>query len=178
MPQPDAIRIPPVPASERDEATTELLAMAGPFSENHIFTTMVRHPRLYKRWVPYGTAMLYAKLPTRDKELLILRTAYRVDSRYEWEQHVAIAPSADITAAEIEAVQEGPGAANWSPFDAALVRAADEFIDDHLISDATWATLADRYDDRLLIEVPMVIGHYFALGMTLNSLGVEPEDPS
>jgi hypothetical protein len=31
------------------------------------------------------------------------------------------------------------------------------------------------YDDKQLIEVPMVVGHYHLVGFTLNSLGVQLE---
>jgi 4-carboxymuconolactone decarboxylase len=171
----DQPRIPPVPASDRDAETQELLAAAGPFAENNIFTTMVRHRRLYKRWLPYGTAMLYAKLPPRDRELLILRTAHRCDSEYEWIQHCRVALDAGLSQAEIERVGMTPVDGDWSDFDASLLRAVDELIDDHSISDPTWNTLAERYDDYLLIEVPMVVGHYFTVGLTLNTLGVQLE---
>ena len=62
-------RIPPLSGDKIDDETAELLSRVGPFADRNIFTTMVRHPRLYKRWVPYGTAMLYSKLPARDREL-------------------------------------------------------------------------------------------------------------
>lgn len=146
--------------------------MVGPFSEKSIFNTMVRHPRLFKRWVPFGTAMLYAKLPTRDRELLILRTALRCGCGYEWNEHTEIAATAGIEATEIAMVEAGPGDARWQPFDAALVRSVDELLDDHCISDATWQTLAERYDERLLIEVAMVVGHYYTTGLMLNTLRV------
>ena len=42
---------------------------------------------------------------------------------------------------------------------------------------ATWAALAGRYDDRQLIEVPMLVGHYHMLAFTLNSLGIQVEEP-
>jgi alkylhydroperoxidase family enzyme len=171
----DQPRIPPLPVIERDTETQELLAAAGPFAEYNIFTTMVRHRRLYKRWLPYGTAMLYARLPPRDRELLILRTAHRCESDYEWIQHSGIAPDTGLTEAEVEQVRLAPSDGDWSDFDASLLRAVDELIDEHMISDATWNTLAQRYDDYLLIEVPMVVAHYFTVGLTLNTLGVQPE---
>ncbi|MBO0729806.1 MAG: carboxymuconolactone decarboxylase family protein [Acidimicrobiaceae bacterium] len=168
-------RIAPLPPSARDADVQELLAGAGPYGGNNVFTTMVRHPRLYKRWLPWGTAMLYARLPARDRELLILRTAHRCGSVYEWTQHVEIAAAASISDAEIQHVQAGPSHADWSAFDAALLRAVDELLDEHTISDRTWQTLADRYDESLLIEVPMVVGHYFTMALTFNALGVQPE---
>jgi hypothetical protein len=33
-------------------------------------------------------------------------------------------------------------------------------------------------DESLLIEVPMVVGHYFTLGLTLNAMGVLPDPES
>ena len=38
-----------------------------------------------------------------------------------------------------------------------------------------WAELAREYDEVLLIELCMLIGHYEMLAMTLNTLEVEPE---
>jgi len=73
-------------------------------------------------------------------------------------------------------VKEGPDADGWDPFDAALVRAADELHDESVISDATWAVLASRYDDKQLIEVPMVVGQYHLVSYSLNSLRVPLED--
>jgi 4-carboxymuconolactone decarboxylase len=44
------------------------------------------------------------------------------------------------------------------------------------ISDATWTALSERYDERQLIELPMLVGHYHMVAFTLNSLGVQRED--
>jgi alkylhydroperoxidase family enzyme len=56
-----------------------------------------------------------------------------------------------------------------------LLRAADELHDDSCITDATWAALRERYDEKQLIEVPMVIGQYHLVSFTLNSLGIQLE---
>ena len=60
--------------------------------------------------------------------------------------------------------------------DGQRVLVADELHDDSCIGDATWAALAERYDEHQLIEVPMVVGHYHLVSFTLNSLGVPLED--
>ncbi len=44
------------------------------------------------------------------------------------------------------------------------------------MSDPTWAVLASRYDTQQLIEVPMLVGHYHLVGMTLNTLGVQLDE--
>lgn len=171
-------RIPPLPATERDDAQRQLLAGLAQDvgQELNIFTTLVRHPRLFRRWSQFGGVLLTGLLPARDRELLILRTGHRCDAAYEWHQHVRIARQSGVSDEEIERVRSGPDAAGWDAFDAALLRAADELHDSARISDETWAALAVRYDERQLIEVCMTVGQYHLVAFTLNSLGVEIED--
>src|SRR5207302_275745 len=142
-----------------DETARTLLGGVGAVgAELNIFTTLVRHPQLFRRWSPFGgTLLLAGTLPHRDRELLILRTAWNNGCDYEWGQHVRIARDAGL-GDEIDLVIAGPSAAGLAPFDAALLQAADELHRDSVISDETWARLRERYDHRQLIEVPMLIG--------------------
>jgi 4-carboxymuconolactone decarboxylase len=176
-PQP---RIAPLDAGERDEQAQELLDQAGgpAAGATNIFSTLVRHPGLFRKWLPFGGKLLAGKLPARDRELLILRTGWNCRSDYEWAQHVRIGRRAGLTREEIERLRtDGDlGEAGWSPFDATLLRAADELHVDACLGDTTWEALAERYDERQLVEVPMVVGHYHMIAFTLNSLGVQVED--
>jgi alkylhydroperoxidase family enzyme len=178
-PQPDRPRIAPLPPDERDERTEEVLSglRGGPGGgELNIFTTLARHPKLLKQWSRFGGTLLYGgELPHRERELLILRTALLCRATYEWGQHVRIARDAGITDDEIARVAQGPDAPGWDPFDAALVRAVDELHHEACLSDATWEQLAERYDERALIELCMVVGQYHLVAFTLNSLGVQTE---
>ena len=174
---PDAPRIPPLDPADRDETARALLDGVGAVgAEANVFTTLVRHPKLFRRWSPFGgTLLLAGTLPHRDRELLILRTAWNNGCEYEWGQHVRIARDAGLSD-EIDRVVDGPSAPGWDPFDATLLEAADELDRDSVISDDTWARLRERYDERQLIEVPMLIGHYTMLAFTLNSLGVQRDE--
>jgi 4-carboxymuconolactone decarboxylase len=170
-------RIPPLPVHERDEQANALL---GPIqvdgTDLNIFATLVRHPRLFKRWSGFGGFLLYGgDLPARDRELLILRTAWNCQAEYEWGQHARIALTTDVTDTEMSRVIDGPDAPGWTSTDAALLRAADELHRESAIAEATWAVLAGHYDEHQLIEVCMVVGQYHLVAFTLNSLGVERE---
>lgn len=177
-PRPAEPRIPPLPEAEQDDQARELLSHAGgpAAGATNIFATLVRHPGLYRRWLPFGGKLMAGKLPDRDRELLILRTGWNCRSDYEWSQHERIARAVGLTGDEIVRVQAGPDAVGWAPFDALLLRAADELHADACLTDATWAELAERYDERQLIEVPMLVGHYHLVAFTLNTLGVPLED--
>jgi AhpD family alkylhydroperoxidase len=174
---PDHPRIPPLEPSDRDETARSLLEATGALGADlNIFATLVRHPQLVRRWSPFGgTLLLAGTVPARDRELLILRTAWNNGCEYEWGQHVGIARDAGLSD-EIDRVIDGPSAPGWDRFDAALLQAADELHRDSVIADETWSRLQERYDERQLIEVPMLIGHYTLLAFTLNSLGVQRED--
>lgn len=170
-----APRIAPLDPGERSDEVSELLgqvnAVAG---AANIFTTIVRHPGLFRRWVPFAGKVLAGKLPARDRELLILRTGWRCQAEYEWGQHVIIGREAGLSDDEIERVRADDG--GWTGHDATLIATADELHETSRISDATWAELAERYDERQLIEIPMLVGHYHMVAYTLNSLGVQLED--
>ena len=174
---PDHPRIPPLAPADRDDTARSLLDGMGALGADlNIFTTLVRHPKLFRRWSPFGgTLLLAGTLPPRDRELLILRTAWNNGCEYEWGQHLQIARDAGV-GDEIDLVADGPTAAGLGPFDAALLQAADELHHDSVIGDDTWARLRERYNERQLIEVPMLIGHYTLLAFTLNSLGVQREE--
>ena len=176
--RPTTPRIPPLPPEEQDEQAREILAGAGAGAApaSNIFTTLVRHPGLIRKWLPFGGKMLSGKLPAREREILVLRTGWRCQSVYEWGQHVLIGKAAGLTDDEIQRLTAAADAPGWSTLDAALVRAADELHDDACITDATWATLAEHYDERQLIEIPMVVGQYHLVSFTLNSLGVQREE--
>ena len=116
---------------------------SGAAAPLNIFLTLVRYPGLFRKWLPFGGKLLAGgKLSPRDRELIILRTAFRCGARYEWAQHVAIAGVAGLASEEILRVAAGPDANGWNAEDATLLRAVDELHDDHCVGDATWKALA------------------------------------
>jgi 4-carboxymuconolactone decarboxylase len=175
-------RIPPLPPDRWEGDVKRILetvpgGVENRLGDNNIFPTFAQHPDLFNAWLRFGGYLLTSgKLPGRDRELLILRTAVNSRSSYEWGQHVRISLAGGIERDEVDRVLEGPDADGWSPHDAALLRAADELHADSRISDETWAALAEAYDTEQLIEATMVVGHYTMLAGALNSFGVELDE--
>lgn len=173
-------RLPPLAPEERGPEHEEALAIAlrTPDGEPYnIFLTMGRHPKLMKRWLTFGGYLLArGVLPARDRELLILRTAWNCQANYEWGHHVTIATASGVDRAEIDRVPAGAGAEGWSDVDRTLLRAADELHGSARISDGTWEQLAARYDPPALVELLLVVGQYHLVSFFLNSTGVELED--
>jgi alkylhydroperoxidase family enzyme len=172
-------RVPPLKESEWTDEVRELLTLAGrdKLSRLNIYTTVARHPGLMRRWLPFGGKLLYkGKLSDRSRELAVLRTAWLCQAPYEWAQHVLVAHSIGMTSAEIQAVISGPSDSSWNELEAAIIRSVDELHSSASITDETWATLSDRFDEQLLIELIMLVGHYHSVSYLLNSLGVPLDD--
>ncbi len=172
-------RVEPVDAADVEGESKELLArVQREDGVPRIFRTLVRHPKLLKRWMVFGNHILAkSTLPPRERELLILRIGWLCKAEYEFGQHVRIGRSAGLSDEEIERIGVGPDAPGWSSADATLLRAVDELHADAFISDATWQELAQRYEVPQLMDVVFTVGQYNMLGMALNSLGVQPESP-
>jgi 4-carboxymuconolactone decarboxylase len=172
-------RLAPIPPTARTEAQRELLArvdVAGPMGEANIFTTLVRAPGVFRRWLAFGGALLRGAVPARDRELLILRTAVNCVAPYEWGQHVRLGRLAGLSDEEVARVAIGPDDPGWSGEDATLLRVADELHATSTLSDELYGVLSDRYDDEQLIEVLMLVGHYHLVAMTLNALRVANDE--
>jgi alkylhydroperoxidase family enzyme len=174
----DTPRLPPLRPDEWNDDQRQLLE---PFVQDgevlNIFATLAHHPKLLKRWLVFGGHVMVAStLPPRDRELLILRTGWRCQAEYEFGQHAVIGREAGLTDDEIVAVTRGPDDPAWSDDDALLLTAADELVDDHRLSDATWAALDARYDTQQVLDLIFTVGQYSLVSMALNSLGVQIED--
>jgi 4-carboxymuconolactone decarboxylase len=150
--------------------------MAGPGANN---------PRTFglcpKLAAPRSTGSNYvnrmSKLSTtgreRDRELLILRTGWNSQSEYEWSEHVGSVGQARKRGLPVDRIPKGPDAEGWDPFEATLLRAADEMYRDAIVSDRTWNALAQRYDTRTMIDAVITSANYRMVSLALNVLGVQ-----
>ncbi|MGH8456558.1 MAG: carboxymuconolactone decarboxylase family protein [Stenotrophobium sp.] len=142
-----------------------------------IFSVFHINSRLFWGWLFFASRLMpYGKLPARDREKIILRTAWNCRSRYEWGQHVEIALRVGVSDDDIVRITQGPQAWEGRP-EQMLMAACDEVFRSQCISDATWSTLAAHYDEKLLIEIVILIGHYVMVAGFLNSAGLTLEPP-
>jgi 4-carboxymuconolactone decarboxylase len=178
----DQPRIDPLaPGEWRDDVGSILEAAREgtdvPLGSHNIFRTLARHPDLFRSWLPFaGYLLAGGTLPARDRELLILRTAVRCGSSYEWGQHVRISLGIGIEREAIDRVVAGPAADGWTDHEAALLRAVDELHERSTVPDATWEALAREYDQSQLIEATMLVGHYHMVAFVLRAARVQLDD--
>ena len=170
-----APRIEPV---DLDRLSDEQRAALEPFLVQgrvlNIFRTMARLPKALTAFLAWGGYVLSRRnsLPPRERELAILRVGYLCGAGYEWTQHVPIGRDGGLTDSEIERIKAGPSAPDWSPLNRAILRASDELVRDHFITDDTWRDLAELGDVGRT-DLVFTVGQYTQVSMVLNSLGVQ-----
>jgi alkylhydroperoxidase family enzyme len=172
---PSEPRLAPLADGEGTEEQEKVVAdlVVGPTV--NIYRTIARNPTAAAAMVNLGRTLRGGRLSPREREVLILRTGWNCQSAYEFAQHRRAALAVGMDLDDVRRIQDGPGADGWEPFEAVLCRAADELHAEHGLTDATWAALAERYDEQQLIEAVMLVGYYHLVSFTLNALGVPLE---
>jgi 4-carboxymuconolactone decarboxylase len=175
-------RIPNCPREEWTDDAREVFAFWGEpnaweeGSKTNIMMVMGNHPALGKVYNNWGKHFLMANtLSTRQLEIIILRVAYKVQSAYEWHNHVGYGMNAGLTLEDIASIRDYPSGGNWSAEDSALIQATDDLIDHNVISDATWATLSASLNKQQMMDLTFTIGHYVMTSWAISSMGVPIE---
>jgi alkylhydroperoxidase family enzyme len=148
-----------------------------------VLELLAHHVPLADTWMRF-TGMLAgadSRLEPVDRELLILRVAWRTRSGYEWAQHARMSVDAGLSTEQVDAVPRWQAAAVWTPRQRALLTTADEMIDRFGAGDETLHELSEHFDPAQVLEVLFVIGGYQCLAAVLNSAGLQadlPADPA
>ena len=176
--QAEALRIPPPPPARRGllfRGVSSASRLFGRAQVPDIFSVFQINGRLFWPWLLFASRLMPGgRLPARDREKIILRTAWNCRSRYEWGQHVDIALRVGVGDDDIIRVSQGPAAFD-DPHQRALMQACDELFDAQIIAAPTWRQLSAHYDERKLIEILILIGHYQMIAGFLNSTGLALE---
>lgn len=171
-------RIAPLAENDWTDEQKELL---GPMRNNqgvgriarNLFTTLVRHPKLFKRWTVFANHVLFkSTLSPKLRELAILRIAWLTQADYEWGQHVLIAQEAGLSEEDIRRVKVGHTASDWTPAQAALLQAVDQLHHDTCIDDDCWASLQPHFNEQQLYDLIFAVGNYRMLASFMHCVGV------
>ncbi|WP_433208122.1 carboxymuconolactone decarboxylase family protein [Nocardia sp. CA-107356] len=152
----------------------QILSRAAGTDDAHLFSTLGRTKGLFRGWLHFsGRLMPGGRLPRHESELVILRVARLRDCAYEMDHHIRLGRRAGVTPEILERVRTGPAAEAWSDRHRALLTAVDTLVETRDIDDATWAALAEHYDERSLIEIVLLINQYEGLAATITALRIQ-----
>lgn len=177
-------RIAPIPEDELSPEALEIsrvLRTAFGIPENgtvpEVFRTMLVHPGLFRAQMEIGMELATGgAISPREREIAVLRNAWLMGAPYEWGEHVDIGKRCGLTSEEVERTRIGSAAPGWTEHEAAICKAVEELRTNSMIADATWATLAKTWDDKRMMEFPVLIGQYTSTAYLQNSVRIRLAD--
>jgi alkylhydroperoxidase family enzyme len=177
-------RIAPIPEDELPPEALEVsktLRTAFGIPENgsvpDVFRTMLVHPGMFRAQMEVGVEFaMRGAIPPRDREIGVLRNGWLLGAPFEWGEHVDGGKRCGLTQEEIERTKTGSLAPGWTEHEAAICKGVEELHANAMISDATWATLAQTWDDKQMMEFPVLIGQYTLTAFLQNSLRLRLAD--
>jgi alkylhydroperoxidase family enzyme len=138
--------------------------------------TVVRHPDLYRAHMELGLAFFKGALAVRDREIAIIRIGWLCQAPFEFGAHVKIGKrEGKLTDEEVARILVGAAAPGWGEKERALLRAVEELMANAMISDDTWAVLAKHFNEKQLIELPLLVGQYQGVAYLQNTLRIRLE---
>ncbi|MCE7798867.1 carboxymuconolactone decarboxylase family protein [Sphingobium sufflavum] len=175
-------RILPLPRAEwTDEARDVFAYWEGPTarengSQSNTMMTLANHPPLAIASLDFGKYILIqSSLTARQKELIVLRVAWRYDSQYQWTHHVHAGRKVGITDAEFEALQfEGENPV-WNRSEQAFISAMDQLCAKGRIDDSIWAILSEDMTKTQIMDFLYTVGLFTMNAWAFGAMGVELE---
>lgn len=118
-------------------------------------------------------------VPRLYRELAICRTAINVECDYELHHHHPLALQAGLTQAQFNALRQWQ--AKPELFDAkqkAVLSFVDEMtLNKGQVSESTFKLLADHFSPQEIIEIAYNSTSYYASGLFMKALAIEPDEP-
>tara|TARA_B100001115_G_C15644611_1_gene310303 strand:- start:57 stop:635 length:579 start_codon:yes stop_codon:yes gene_type:complete len=140
----------------------------------NIFTTLLNHQALFKRWLVFANHILFkSSLPSKEKEIAILRIGFLCKCEYEWAQHVVIARRVGLDDAIIEEIKKGEDSTKLSELQRLIIRSVNELYEYASITDKTWSSLEKYFSTEQLMDLVFTVGQYNLVSMALNSFKVQ-----
>ncbi len=170
-------RIAPVLEAQWNDVQKQLVAkhVTGGHPDNGV-RTLLNLPELADAVMPYTNYLTDgSSLIGRQRELLVMRAAWLGGSQLLWAVHAPLARNAGMSSEEIRRIAQGPDASGWDPFEANLLRLADQLYRNSSVTSATWQVLAARYNMFNQMDAVETVNHFIVLSMIYNSFGVQPD---
>jgi 4-carboxymuconolactone decarboxylase len=169
--------VPRIPLVDRSNYTVDQAALAHGRDQYNLTRMLVQHPEFYRVFIPFLTKLMSGSaLPSRDREILILRTLGLSGETYEEQHHMSIGQAVGLSADEAMAARDGRSGA-FNARDRMLLKAAQELVNERCMSEETWRALARDFSIDQMIEVVFLVGSFTMVSMATNSFGT-PTDAS
>jgi alkylhydroperoxidase family enzyme len=176
---PSAPRIAPAPSATLSRVSRATLWLTrqrtGESADFNVFRTLARLGRLFPAHAIFLSQLLArTRLAPAEKELVVLRTAWRLGCAYEYGHHHHMASELGVPPTQLAAATT-ENAEGLTPRLKALLLGTDVLVSEHQLDAPDLQVLRLYCTDDDVLELCMLVGHYVMIAMIINTAGVQPE---
>jgi uncharacterized peroxidase-related enzyme len=145
----------------------------------NMFRVMAHRPEIFATMQAHFAAVLNTgTVPTRLKELIIVRTSQVNRTPYCLASHTILARNLGWTDDQLAHLAEWAGRSDFSPAEKAALRLAETVTRDaHAVSDEQFAELRTYYSEGEIVELLCAIGLFNYFNRFNDALRMEPTKP-
>ena len=134
---------------------------------------------LLLNYIRLGNSIIsQTELPPRLRELAVIRVASLSGSKYEWAQHAPLGLEVGLNQQQLDVISGWKNSSEFSSEERAVLQYTDEAVRDVSVTDRTFNELKKFFNDRLIVELTMVIGYYKLTATILGPLQVDIDENS
>jgi uncharacterized peroxidase-related enzyme len=169
---------------DRSEVTPEIAALYDKaFAQRgnvpNMFRVMAHRPEIFATMqAHFGAVLNTGTVPTRLKELIIVRTSQVNQTPYCLASHTILAKNLGWTDEQLARLADWPQRSDFTPAEKAALRLAETVTRDaNAVSDAQFAELRGFYSEGEIVELLCAIGLFNYFNRFNNALKMEPTKP-
>jgi len=138
------------------------------------FLVWLRSPELCEKVEALGAFCRFeSSLDPRLRELSLLIAARHWDAQYSWNAHVGKAADLGVSRESLTALAEHREPHFTSKDEDVVYRFSSEILDDHFVSDATFAEALAELGEQGVVDLIGSLGNFSMLAMLLNACQVD-----
>jgi len=123
-----------------------------------------------------ASVLLNGTLDPILREMAIVRVGILCRSDYEVYQHRKVSKRVGMSAEKIAALEIGSSAPVFSELERMVLRFAEETVEHHKATDATFEALQRHLSHEQLVELAIAVGCYIMVSTFLNTFEIDIED--
>lgn len=142
----------------------------------NLYRALAHAPRLLRAWIDFAWALREKCETSRPlRELMILHTAQRSLSQYEWNQHRLMAAEAGVDEYQVAELPMWRTSPAFTDAERAALALTDALADGH-VPDQVNAALGEHFDEKARVELTLTAAFYCAVPRLLDGLRVPVEE--
>lgn len=142
--------------------------------KNPPLLTYAHHPHLAEVFSQFNIHLLTTNvLPVKQRQIAIMRTAWITKATYMWSSHLNTSRLCGLSDDMYGPIQRGAEDPYFTEFEQTIIRATEDLVYDHKVSDKNWNALMAEWDNQQMLDFLFTVGAYVLTAGVMRSTGVQ-----